>query len=490
MSEVRRADSPESTVSRFPFGDAIATAATIRAGEVSAREVVEAAIGRIGDLNPRLNAVVATRFDEALEEADAGLPDGPLRGVPVLVKDLGAAVAGLPATRGSRLWSGCIAPADSELVRRYRRAGMVVLGMTNTSELGRNASVEPLLFGPTRNPWLETHSTGGSSGGSAAAVSAGMVPVAHGNDGGGSIRIPAAMCGLVGLKPSRGRVSPAPYPSTLAAPMSAQHALSTSVRDSAVLLDIAAGALPGEALAEPARHGSFLDAVGRDPGRLRIGLTTMLPGGVHTDPQAVEAVLSAARTCADLGHDVIPVETPWDPAEVGASFSTLMAAELIATVEERLHELGRELREDDLEPFTAFMVEYYRSLPAAEANRALRDAQRIGWSVGQAFEGLDVMLTPVLARPALRLGEMDTTRPETMYELGPLMTAWTSVANLTGMPAMSLPWSLHDSGIPIGVQLLSLLGTEERLLSLAGQLEAAHPWRCQPRSVGQPWPHT
>ena len=209
-------------------------------------------------------------------------------------------------------------------------------------------------------------------------------------------------------------------------PMSAQHALSTSVRDSAVLLDIAAGALPGEALAEPARHGSFLDAVGRDPGRLRIGLTTMLPGGVHTDPQAVEAVLSAARTCADLGHDVIPVETPWDPAEVGASFSTLMAAELIATVEERLHELGRELREDDLEPFTAFMVEYYRSLPAAEANRALRDAQRIGWSVGQAFEGLDVMLTPVLARPALRLGEMDTTRPETMYELGPLMTAWTS----------------------------------------------------------------
>lgn len=225
--------------------DAVATAAAIADGETSVRAVIEAAIARIENRNGELNAVIHTRFAEALAEVDAGLPDGPLRGVPVLVKDLGTEVAGLPASGGSRLFAEDIATRDSELVKRYRRAGMVVLGTTNTPELGLNASTEPALYGPTRNPWSHAHSPGGSSGGSAAAVSAGLVPVAHASDGGGSIRIPSAACGLFGLKPSRGRVSPAPRPTTLSGLVSAHHAVTTTVRDSALLLDIAAGRLPG-----------------------------------------------------------------------------------------------------------------------------------------------------------------------------------------------------------------------------------------------------
>mgnify|MGYP003345838871 FL=1 len=227
--------------------DAIATAAAIRSGETSAREVVEESIRRIEKLDPQLNAMVGTRYDEALAEVDAGLPDGPLTGVPVVIKSLAADVAGLPTTGGSRLFADDVKAEDSELVRRYKAAGMVVLGTTNTPELGKNGSTEPVLHGACHNPWSLDHSTGGSSGGSAAAVAAGLVPVAHGNDGGGSIRIPAAACGLFGLKPSRGLIPGAPYPSTLAGPTSVHGALTTTVRDTALLLDVSAGRVPGQA---------------------------------------------------------------------------------------------------------------------------------------------------------------------------------------------------------------------------------------------------
>ncbi|MFE7711826.1 amidase, partial [Streptomyces sp. NPDC057486] len=266
--------------------DAVGTAAAVRSGEVDARAVVEDAIARIERLNPQYNAVIHTRFDRALEEVDAGLPDGPLRGVPVLIKDLGTDVAGLPSTGGSRLFAEGLAARDSELVARYRRAGMVVLGTTNTPELGLNASTEPALFGPTRNPWSTAHSPGGSSGGSAAAVASGMVPVAHASDGGGSIRIPSAACGLFGLKPSRGRVSPAPRPTTLSGLVSAHHAVTTTVRDSALLLDIATGPLPGDAYAAPTPADSFAAVARREPGRLRIGLITALPDGPEVHPES------------------------------------------------------------------------------------------------------------------------------------------------------------------------------------------------------------
>ena len=460
--------------------DAVALAAAIRSDEVSAREVVAAAIDRIEGSNPDLNAVVATRFEAALAEVDAGLPDGPLRGVPILIKDLGADVAGLPSTRGSRLWADRIATQDSELVRRYRAAGMVVLGSTNTPELGKNASTESQLFGPARNPWSLDHSPGGSSGGAGAAVSAGMVPAAHGNDGGGSIRIPASLCGLFGLKPSRGRVSTAPYASTLAGPVSASHVLTTSVRDSALLLDLTSGGLPGEAFGAAGPRTSFLDATNESPRRLRIGVVTELRGDASTDmvtdDEVIAPVLAAATLCEGLGHKLIELPAPWDPADVGATSGALMGADLVVSVEDQLAELGRDLRDDDLEPFTRVLLDHYSGQPASALNRALRRAVQIGWEVGAVFDQVDVMLTPVLPQARLPLGVLDTMDPAAMYERAAHFSAWTSVANVTGLPAMSVPWGRLDDGLPAAVQFVADMGAEETLLSLAAQLEQVQPW--------------
>ena len=456
--------------------DATALAAAIRSGEVSAREVTETAIARIEEHNPALNAVVGTRFEQALAEVDAGLPDGPLRGVPMLIKNLGADVAGLPTTRGSRLFADVVPQRDSELVRRYRAAGMVVLGTTNSPELGQNASTEPLLFGPARNPWQTGHSTGGSSGGSAAAVAAGLTPVAHGNDGGGSIRIPSAMCGLFGLKPSRGRVSSAPDAGTLSRPVSINHALTTTVRDSALLLDLTAGGLHGEALAAPSVPGGFAAAAGRSPGQLRIALITALRGGPDTAPECVDPVRRIARVCESLGHVVTEIEAPFDSADVGATLAAMMSTDAAVAIDDRLAELGRPLADDDLEPFTRFLYEHYRGLPAVELSRALRNAQQLGWQIGTAFERYDLLLTPIFCRPTPALGVMDTTNPQAMFEQGPLYAGWTSPFNVTGMPAMSVPHGIDGRGLPLAVHVVADLGREDLLLGLAGQLEQAAPW--------------
>jgi amidase len=457
--------------------DALATAEAIRAGELSARDAAEEAIARIEEANPRLNAVVGHRYDAALAEIDAGLPAGPLSGVPFLIKDLGSEVAGLPATGGSRLFADRVAAADSELVRRYKRAGLVVLGTTNVPELGLNASTESQLFGPAHNPRDLTRSTGGSSGGSAAAVSAGLVPAAHATDGGGSIRIPAAMCGLVGLKPSRGRTTGAPDPGTLAGPVSVAHAVTTTVRDSAALLDAIDGGLPGEAFGAPSPHqGSFLDATRREPGRLRIGLATRSRAGGDPDPEVREAVLATAKLCEQLGHHVEETVAPFDPADVGATSGVLMGADLVVTVADRLAELGRDLRPGDVEPFTEVLLGHYSGLTGEQVHRALRRAQEIGWEVGTAFTSYDVLLTPTLAQPTPPLGLLDTTDPAAMYEHASAFSAWTSVFNVTGMPAISLPLGAASDGMPLGVQLVADLGHEARLLALAAQLEQAAPW--------------
>ncbi|MER6632183.1 amidase family protein [Streptomyces sp. NPDC000987] len=456
--------------------DAVATASATAGGEVSAREVVETAIARIEKLNGELNAVIHTRFDEALAEVDAGLPDGPLRGVPVLVKDLGTQVAGLPATSGSRLFADAVTTRDSELVKRYRRAGMVVLGTTNTPEFGLNSSTEPALYGPTRNPWGTGHSPGGSSGGSAAAVSAGMVPVAHASDGGGSIRIPSAACGLFGLKPGRGRVSPAPRPTTLSALVSGHHAVTRTVRDSALLLDIAAGPLPGDAYAAPAPAGPFAVCARRDPGPLRIGLLTSLPDGPEVHPEPLRAVLDAAGVCESLGHRVFEVMAPYRPGDVGATSAVLMGADVVTQIDGRLEQLGRPLADDDIEPFTRVVYDHYRALTAADVSRALRRVQEIGWQVGAAFDAYDVLLSPTLPQPTPRLGTLDTRRPETVFEHAAVQSAFTSVHNVTGMPAMSVPFGRDGDGLPLGVQFAAPAGGEGLLLALAAQLEQAAPW--------------
>ncbi|TIC85105.1 amidase [Nocardioides sp. GY 10113] len=451
--------------------DALATAASIRAGEVTAREVVEAAIARIEERDPALNAVVGRRYDAALAEVDAGLPAGPLSGVPFLVKDLGADVAGIPSTSGSRLFADNVPTADSEIVRRYKAAGLVVLGTTNSPEFGLNASTEPLLHGPARNPHDHSRSTGGSSGGSAAAVAAGMVPAAHATDGGGSIRIPAAACGLVGLKPSRGRTTGHPDTGTLAGPVSVPHAVTTSVRDSAALLDVIAGPLPGEAFSAPGPRTTFLDAASREPGRLRIGVATEI-AGFDVDPACRDAVLATAKLCESLGHDVEEAAAGFDPAEVAASSGVLMGADLVVTIDDRLAELGREkLEPGDVEPFTEMLYGYFSGLTGTQVHRALRAAQDIGWRLGRHMSRYDVLLTPTLTAQTAPLGLLDTSRPEVMWQHGSTYSAWTSVFNVTGMPAISLPLGQAPDGMPIGVQFAADLGREELLISLAAQLE-------------------
>lgn len=470
------------------MGDATALAAAIRDGELTAREAVEASIASIEQHNPAVGAVVATRFDQALAEVDAGLPDGPLRGVPVLIKDLCADVAGLPSTRGSRLFADYVPGHDSELVRRYRAAGMVVLGTTNVPEFGLNASTEGALFGPSRNPRDLTRSTGGSSGGSAAAVATAMVPVASASDGGGSIRIPAAMNGLVGLKPSRGRISPAPYPSLLAGPVSVQHAVTTTVRDSALLLDLSHGGLPGDAFAAPTPTRSFLAQAVAGPGRLRIGVATAPGDGEPAAPEMVAVIGRAAGLLSDLGHEVVETTLDYHLEEARAGGGVLMGAGMVAAVQDRLVALGRELRPDDLEPFTRTLYDHYAAtLTGADLNRAMSTAQRVGWQLGRQLRGsatdahgdapgFDVVLTPTLAEPVPPLGLLDTTRPETIWEHGGRYSAFTSVFNLTGQPAISVPFGTDGNGLPIGIQFAADLGREGRLLALAAQIVQAAPW--------------
>ncbi|GAB2888143.1 amidase [Nocardioides pacificus] len=461
--------------------DATGMAAAIAAGEMTAHEAVSAAIARLEAGDAELNVMVSRRYDEALAEVAAGLPAGPLHGVPMLIKDLGTEVAGLPATGGSRLFADAVAARDSEVVARYRRAGMVVLGTTNTPEFGLNASTEPTWQGPTRNPWDTARSPGGSSGGSAVAVAAGLVPVAHASDGGGSIRIPASACGLFGLKPSRGRVTTAPSTASLANLVSVQHAVTTTVRDSALLLDVVAGALPGDAFAAPTPADSFVALAAREPGRLRVGVYTSLPAR-STDPHCVEATLRVARELEALGHEVVEIDAPYDPAEVAAASGVVMGAHLVVTIGDRLAELDRALRDDDVEPFTRMLHDYYSTMSAADLNRALRALQDIGWRVGAEFASYDLLLTPTLAQPTPPLGLLDTTRPESIYEHASTYSAFTSVFNVTGSPAMSVPAGLDSTGVPVGVQLVADLGGEGLLLSVATQLEAAMPW---PRTVAQ-----
>lgn len=460
--------------------DATGLAAAIRSGELSAREATEAAIARIEELNPTLNAVVGTRFEEALAEVDAGLPQGPLSGVPTLVKTLGADVAGLPTTRGSRLWADDVKSADSEIVRRMKQAGMVVLGTTNTPELGKSASTEPVLHGPTPNPRDLTRSAGGSSGGSASAVATGIVPVAHANDGGGSIRIPAAANGLFGIKPSRGRVPNFPYATAFANLTSAQLGVSRTVRDSAALMDALAGNLPGDVFGFGVRReGSttFTDALAREPGRLRVGLVTELVNGPDVDPELVEATRSAAAMLEGLGHEVVETTAPWDTASSMAASGMLMGASLVTTVAARLAALGRELREDDLEPFTKMMLEYYGSLTGSQVAEALAGVEQLAWSVAQVYDDVDVMLTPTLCVKVPELGFLDMQRPETLWERGTMLSGFTGVFNVTGAPAMSLPHGTDSNGMPIGVHVVGPLGSEELLLRLAAQFEQAAPWQ-------------
>jgi amidase len=458
--------------------DLVGQAELVRTGELSPLELVDAAIARIEAVNPRLNAVVTTLFDEARAEAASDrLPDGPLRGVPFLVKDLGAAMAGVPETQGSRALRDNRPAADSPLVRRYRAAGLVILGRTSTPEFGNHSTSEPELFGPARNPWDPSRTTGGSSGGSAAAVASLMVPAAHGGDGAGSIRIPASACGVFGLKPTRGRVSRAPAGEEVGG-LSVRHALSRSVRDSAVLLDVEAGRVAGDPYWAAAPERPYAEEVAREPGRLRIAWTAKPTLDVPVDDDCVAAVRGTAKLLESLGHDVEEATPSFDAQVLVGPLVAVWAAGNLHSAAACEEILGRPLRRDELEITTWELVEHGRSLTALDLLQAIDALSAAAREIGPFFERYDAWLTPTLARLPEPLGVLNQSQGGAVeyWRFDCSFNPWNPVANITGNPAMSVPLHWSSGGLPVGSLLTGRYGDEATLFRLAAQLEAARPW--------------
>jgi amidase len=441
---------------------------------------VEASLAAIDRMNDELNAVV-TRCDErALSEADAvsAGDDRPLAGVPLLVKDLAAITAGVRTTMGMRAMGDWLPAEDSATVRRLRGAGAIVVGKTNLPEMGILPVSEPLRFGPARNPWDTSRTPGGSSGGSAAGVAAGMVAIAHGNDGGGSIRIPASCCGLVGLKPSRGRVSWAPHLAELAAGFATDGVLSRSVRDSALGLDILAGYEPGDPYWAPDPSAPFLDAAEREPGKLRVAFVVDSPNGVPVDPECVAAARHAAELLSSLGHSVEEIEIEADEAYV-TNFVTVWIAGTANEVETWGRISGQQLDLEQLEPLSRQMYDMSIQLSATDYLRALDWLHDYSRKLVAMWDGIDVLLTPTLAKPPIEIGSLEPAEGEPPIQMLMNSATWvpfTPVWNVTGQPAVSLPLHQTTDGLPVGVQLVGPPAGEELLISLSAQLEAAEPW--------------
>jgi amidase len=465
--------------------DATAQAALVRDGSTTPRELVDGALDRIDAVNPELNAVIHRRDERARAEADGALPEGPFRGVPILVKDLDGSLADEPLHLGNRMLRdlGNVADHDSYLFAKLRAAGCVIVGKTNTPELGLLPTTESEAYGPARNPWDVTRSPGGSSGGSAAAVAAGMVPFAHAGDGGGSIRIPASACGLFGLKPTRGRVSLGPDDGEAWAGLVARHVVTRSVRDSAAVLDAIAGRVLGDPYAAAPPNRPFLDEVGADPGSLRIGhMQTQSPAGlVDVDLECVTALRDATVVLRKVcGHTVeYAYPDALDDIELLVHFTTVLAASTAFDLRRLAATAGRALGPDDVEPFTWAQAELGRAVTAEayiEAVEALRAWSRrvVRWWEPDGG-GFDLLLTPTMARPPAPLGEIRGDDPDGALVMATPYAAFTVPFNVTGQPAMSVPLWWKD-GLPIGVQLVAAPGREDLLFRVAAQLENARPW--------------
>ena len=472
--------------------DALGCAELVRAGETTPLELVDAAIQRIEKLDPEINAVPIRLFEKArAQAASAQLPDGPFRGVPTVIKDLWSHTADDPFHKGMRFLKemGWTEEHDTDHAAMLRRAGFVFVGRSNTPELGLQPTTEPEAYGPTRNPWNVGFSTGGSSGGSAAAVASGMVPIAQATDGGGSIRIPASECGLVGLKPSRGRVTTGPFEGEHTAGFSQELCVSTSVRDTAAFLDVASAPGLGDPYVAPAPARPYREEVGSDPGRLRVGILTTDPRGfasVHAD--CATATMDAARLFESLGH---AVEESFPPAlaepdtafGVSVTFPVGVAAEL----DHWSRRTGREITAADVEEPTWALAELGRSITAAQfwlaREQTLAHARRIArwWA-----DGFDLLLTPTLSAPPPPLGSFKGEPGNPLSGLGRNAgyAVFTSPFNATGQPAISLPLAMSSDGLPVGVQLVAAYGREDLLIRIASQIEEAAPWRARRAPIG------
>ncbi len=465
--------------------DATATARLVKDGWVSPRELVDASLARIEKHNGALGAVVETLADQARRAADGPL-SGPFAGVPILIKDIGATVAGALHSSGLKPLRDAKFkfPLDSHLVSRLRQAGFIIVGKSGTSELGILPAAEPPAYPPARNPYDTTRSPGGSSGGSASAVAAGLVPVAHGSDGGGSIRIPASCCGLFGLKPSRGRISFAPYIGDVNGGIVNEHVLTRSVRDSAAILDILAGHVPGDPYAAPVNVSSYEAAIATPPEKLRIGITTrhVTPQGTlaESHPDCLAAIEHTRKLLESVGHMVEDVELAelhdhqWIPR-----FISIYASGMALELDFAGKMLGRPIREDEVETLTWAVCELGRLVSAPAYLDAWRWVQMMMRRMAHYWERFDLLLTPTLAEPPVPIGTFASSKDDPLAAImrAGEFAAFTPPFNATGQPACSVPLHQNAAGLPIGVQFVAAYGREDLLLRLAAQLELTQPFQ-------------
>ncbi len=469
------------SLDEYARADATELASWIARGDVKPEELAETALQAIERINPELNAVLQVLREEAQGAVAKGLPGGPFRGVPFVIKELVCHAAGVPCEMGSHLAEGYVPETDTELMARFRRAGLVLVGTTQTPEFGYNPTTETVRFGPVRNPWNPAHSAGGSSGGSGAAVAAGIVPVAHANDGGGSIRIPASCNGLVGLKPTRDRIPSGPELGDLLFGLATEFVVSRTVRDSATMLDAVAGSDSGAPglLAPPERP--YASEVGADPRRLRIAFTSTSPATKPTDPDCVEAVAKTTQVLESLGHEVVEASPPldWDPFLEETHI--LWTAFSAYSADQTAQALGRKLSPESVEAVTWACIEEGRRFSACDLTRAIEGINRVSREVGAFFDGYDALVTPTMARPPAPLGEIDQNASGlSAWEWTQQVftyVAFTPLYNTTGQPAISLPLHQGRDNLPIGVQVVGRFGDEATLFRLAAQLEEAMPWR-------------
>lgn len=461
----------------FEKYDALGLAGLVANGDVSAEEVLDAAIDRVEARNPSVNAVVQKLYEHGREQIAVGLPDGPFKGVPFLLKDLGSALAGAKTTRGSRFFADSPAMVDDSLhVTRLKQAGMVIFGKTNTCEIGLSLTCEPRLNGPSCNPWDLSRTPSGSSGGAAAAVGARMLPIAHASDGFGSIRAPAAACGLVGLRPTRGRNTLWPYAGEGMMGYAVEHAVSLSVRDSAALLDATCGPGPGDPYTAPPPARPFLQEVGADPGRLRIAFTQTAPNGAPVADDYLRVLRETASLCEELGHIVEEADPRIDGQAIVPTFRTISAVNALNAITS--HPSGRAPQAGDLETVVANTLKVAESIDAASLMSATQTAHRIGRQMAAFHENWDVLLTPALGTLPPRLGWLDMMMDDLdeywhrVFHFSPF-TVW---FNTTGQPAMMIPLGRNADGFPIAVQAVARFADEASLFRLASQLEQARPW--------------
>ena len=458
--------------------DGLALAAMVRAGHVTALELVDAAIERIERHDGTLNAIVHRAFDEARDAARGPLGDGPFAGVPFLVKDFGIGVAGWPNTSGSRFCAGQRDTEDSGLMRRYRQAGIVPIGRTASSEFGILGNVDTSAYGAVRNPWNVNNAPGGSSGGSAAAVAAGYVPIAHASDGLGSIRIPAACCGLVGLKVTRDRNPNLPDGFDYAMGFCVDHVVTRSVRDSAAMLDITGRPELGSPYAIPPKAGPYLAEVLQPPGKLRIAWSDETPSGRPPSDEVAAAIRTTAAVLADLGHDVFEAGLGVDYAALYAARAPVSAANFAAGMARTIARVGREPAPDDLEPMTWAALQGSRKVTGEQAFWGYQQLRMLTRGVLERFEGFDVYLSPVMTRTAPAIGEIAgaSVDPATLVRRQAELFPYCALFNFTGQPSITLPLAAAADGLPIGMMFTARYADEATLFRLAGQLEREIGW--------------